>query len=88
MTPNQAGGVAVTANVRLVAATITGIERLHQHTWTEWAVGKAHLVSRLQALLQTRRLHLPETEESRALVEELLDRVQPNTGTLQAERSR
>jgi hypothetical protein len=79
--------VAVSAEVRLVAATITGTERLHQHSWTEWAVGKAHLVSRLQALLQTRRLHLPDTEESRALVEELLDyeiRVQPNTGTLQA----
>jgi len=36
-------------------------------------LGKAHLVSRLQALLQCGRLHLPATAEARALAKELLD---------------
>jgi hypothetical protein len=36
-------------------------------------LGKGWLVSRLQALLQTRRLHLPRTTEAEALAEELLD---------------
>ena len=36
------------------------------------SLGKAFLVSRLQALLQTDRLHLPKTEEARALADELL----------------
>lgn len=36
-------------------------------------LGKAWLVSRLQALLQTTRLHLPATEEARALAKELQD---------------
>ena len=36
-------------------------------------LGKAYLVSRLQALLQCNRLHLPATAESRALAQELLD---------------
>ena len=37
------------------------------------SLGKAYLVSRLQALLQSARLHLPRTRESQALTEELLD---------------
>jgi hypothetical protein len=36
-------------------------------------LGKAHLVSRLQTLLQFQRLHLPDTLEARALAQELLD---------------
>lgn len=36
-------------------------------------IGKAYLVSRLQALLQGGRVHLPQTTEARALAEELLD---------------
>jgi hypothetical protein len=36
-------------------------------------LGKAWLVSRLQALLQTGRLHLPRTAEARALAQELCD---------------
>ena len=36
-------------------------------------LGKAWLVSRLQALLQTNRLHLRRTPEAAALAEELLD---------------
>ncbi|HVT59766.1 MAG TPA: hypothetical protein VHR45_15365 [Thermoanaerobaculia bacterium] len=39
----------------------------------EIRLGKAWLVSRLLALLQTDRLHLPRTPEAEALVEELLD---------------
>ena len=37
------------------------------------SLGKAWIVSRLQALLQTGRIHLPETSEARALAQELLD---------------
>jgi hypothetical protein len=36
-------------------------------------LGKAWLVSRLQALLQTARLHLPDMPEAKALAQELLD---------------
>jgi hypothetical protein len=36
-------------------------------------LGKAYLVSRLQALLQCGRLHLPRTREAEVLTEELLD---------------
>lgn len=39
----------------------------------EVSLGKAFLVSRLQALLQTRRLHLPRSPEAEALAQELLD---------------
>ncbi len=37
------------------------------------SVGKAYLVSRLQALLQTERIKLPETSEARVLAKELQD---------------
>lgn len=36
-------------------------------------LGKAWLVSRLQALLQTERIHLPDTPEAKVLAKELLD---------------
>ncbi len=36
-------------------------------------LGKAYMVSQLQALLQSHRLHLPHTREAEALTEELLD---------------
>jgi len=36
-------------------------------------LGKAYLVSRLQMLLQTHRLHLPRTSEAQALARELQD---------------
>lgn len=36
-------------------------------------LGKAYMVSQLQALLQNHRLHLPHTREAEALTEELLD---------------
>ncbi len=36
-------------------------------------LGKAYLVCRLQALLQTRRLHLPRTAEAETLAHELLE---------------
>ena len=37
------------------------------------SLGKALLVSRLQVLLQSRRVHLPRTMEARVLAQELLD---------------
>lgn len=39
----------------------------------EVKLGKTYLVCRLQALLQTRRLHLPRTSEAQVLAQELLD---------------
>ena len=39
----------------------------------EASVGKAYLVSRLQALIQSKRIALPRTAEARALADELLD---------------
>jgi hypothetical protein len=36
-------------------------------------LGKAFLVSRMQALLQTNRIHLPKTQEARQLAKELMD---------------
>lgn len=46
-----------------------------------WRVGKAWLVSQLQVLLQTKRLHLPKTPETEQMAEELLNyeiRVDPD----------
>lgn len=40
---------------------------------SEVRLGKAHLTSRLQSLLETGRVHLPRTSEARALEGELLD---------------
>jgi hypothetical protein len=37
------------------------------------SLGKALLVSRLQVLLQSRRVHLPRTMEARVLAQQLLD---------------
>jgi hypothetical protein len=39
----------------------------------EIRLGKAYLVSRLQALLRAERIHLPQSPEAEALVRELLD---------------
>lgn len=39
----------------------------------EVTLGKAYLVSRLQALLQTGRVHLPKTSEAEEFVQEVLD---------------
>ena len=56
--------------------TFTATERYEwgtAGTAGEIRVGKAFLVSRLQALLQTGRIRPPETEEARRLGEELAD---------------
>ncbi len=61
---------------RLVACMFTHGDRYtkddHYRTPTA-SVGKAYLVSRLQALLQTERIKLPETSEARILAKELQD---------------
>lgn len=56
--------------VRLLPVTFTYGDK-YTKTKTSASVGKAHLVSRLQALLQTDRLILPITAESQALAREL-----------------
>jgi hypothetical protein len=48
-----------------------GDRRTEEHPQVR--LGKAWLVCRLQALLQTRRIHLPRTSEAEALARELLD---------------
>lgn len=57
---------------RLEAATFTHGDRLTRVDG-EQRVGKAYLVSRLQALLQTERLKLPRTAEAEQLARELLE---------------
>ena len=61
------------AGVRTVACYFTHSDRRTKKDWREIIIGKAYLVSRLQALLQTGRIHLPRTAEASALAEELLD---------------
>jgi hypothetical protein len=57
---------------RLVAVYFTHGDRRTREQG-EIRLGKAWLVSRLQALLQSGRLHLPRTDEAEALGQELLD---------------
>ena len=56
----------------LIAASFTHGDRYTQDdSALNASVGKAYLVSRLQALLQTQRLKLPKTPEAEALAREL-----------------
>jgi hypothetical protein len=58
--------------VRLVPVTFTHGENLTR-TANGWSLGKARLVSRLQALLQSERIKLPSVPEAEALTRELLN---------------
>ncbi len=58
--------------VSIVAVTITSGDKW-EPGGREATLGKAYLVSRLQALLQTGRLRLPRTAEAEALAQELRD---------------
>jgi hypothetical protein len=60
------------AGQRVVAVYFTHGDRRTQ-TGLTVSLGKAYLVSRLQALLQSGRLHLPQTAEAEVLAKELLD---------------
>ncbi len=64
----RAGGVAAD----LIPVYFTHGDRRTEERG-EVRLGKAWLVSQLQALLQTGRLHLPRTTEAEALARELLD---------------
>jgi hypothetical protein len=59
-------------DIRVKACFFTHGDRLIQEA-KEWRVGKAFLVSTLQALLQSRRLTWPRTSETEYLANELLD---------------
>ncbi len=61
------------ADVRPIACYFTHGDRRTEKGWWEITIGKAYLVSRLQVLLQTGKIHLPRTSEASALAEELLD---------------
>jgi len=56
----------------LVAVYITGTDKASREGG-DLRLGKALLVSRLQVLLQSERIHLPQTPEAGALVDELLN---------------
>jgi len=60
-----------------VSAKVVGVYFTHGDRRSvvdgEIRLGKAYLVGRLQALLQSGRLHLPHTAEAKALAAELLD---------------
>ncbi len=61
-------------SVRIAAATFTATDRVEGGLRSpEIRVGKAWMVSRMQVLLQSGRIHLPDTSEVKALVRELLD---------------
>jgi hypothetical protein len=63
---------AARVRARIVAVFFTFGDK-RTETVGEVRLGKGWLVSRLQVLLQSDRLHLPDTGEARALAEELLD---------------
>lgn len=48
-------------------------DRRIEENHNEIGLGKAWLIARLQLLLQTQRLHLPENSEARILAKDLLD---------------
>lgn len=56
-----------------IACYFTHGDRRTKDGYYKVSIGKAWLVSRLQALLQTDRLHLPDTTEARQLAKELKD---------------
>jgi hypothetical protein len=56
-----------------VACYFTHGDRRTEKSGREIIIGKALLVSRLQALIQSQRLHLPDTPESGVLFEELMN---------------
>ncbi|HTG34964.1 MAG TPA: hypothetical protein VLB76_18765 [Thermoanaerobaculia bacterium] len=58
---------------RVIAVYFTYGDRRTEEENHSVTLGKAYLVSRLQTLLQTGRLHLPRTPESEILAQELLD---------------
>ena len=60
-------------NLRVIAVYFNHGDRRIEEKNYEIRLGKAWLVARLQMLLQTQRLHLPESPEARSLAKDLLD---------------
>lgn len=56
-----------------VAVYFTHGDKRTEEGYSTVRLGKAWLVSRLQTLLQGRRIHLPNTQETHILARELLD---------------
>ena len=59
--------------LRPIAVYFTHGDKRTEEGWTTVKLGKAWLVSRLQTLLQGRRIHLPNTQQTHILARELLD---------------
>lgn len=64
-------GVKPVPYVEVLAVSFTHGDRFERKSSKEATLGKAYLVSRLQALLQTRSLKLPRTPETEVLEQEL-----------------
>lgn len=58
--------------VRIVAVYLTATDRRTETRDREVRLGKGYMVSRMQALFETGRIHLPMTDEAIALKDELL----------------
>jgi hypothetical protein len=56
-----------------IAVYFTHGDKRTEEGWSGVKLGKAWLVSRLQTLLQGGRIHLPNTQETQRLAQELLD---------------
>lgn len=56
----------------LCPCRITAGDRINRNG-REYMIGKAHFVSRLQVLAESKRIHLPWVEEAQTLAQEMLD---------------
>lgn len=60
-------------SARIVPVYFNHGGRRQEVAYLEVKLGKAFLVTRIHTLLQTNRVHLPESEEARILAEELME---------------
>ena len=69
----RTGAPAVQSVVAVYFTQGEGRNEVRENGYKRLSLGKAWIVSRLQALLQTARIHLPNTFEARTLAQELLN---------------
>lgn len=61
------------SGLKPIAVTLVGGDLVTEHEPNRVSIGKGYMVGRLQVLLQTKRLRLPESAEARILAAELHD---------------
>lgn len=59
-------------DIDATAVTLTGSDKMTEED-SEIRLGKVLMVSNLQVLLQTQRIHLPDNDESQVLIDELMN---------------